>query len=203
MTSRLPSLRMMASDPGNSNSRGMRTARFRPLRKILTCRSGSDLAGICHSIGLVDSNVKATVRDVTRRPGVFREYVCESAGAKGRRAAIFGAVLAWFEQLSGFTEVIEVDARHLRLRKEIFGWERTREYSIEQCSELKLQDESGDAHGLQCRLGRWRTIEFGDYLTQQQALDVLSALDDKFPEIAPKLLPSEDITQHFTKLDLR
>src|ERR1700732_3163483 len=45
MTRRLPSFRMMASSPGNSNSRGIRTALFRPFLKTLTWRSGLVLAG--------------------------------------------------------------------------------------------------------------------------------------------------------------
>jgi hypothetical protein len=45
MTSRSPSFRMMASSPGNSNSRGIRTALLRPFLKTLTWRSGLVLAG--------------------------------------------------------------------------------------------------------------------------------------------------------------
>src|SRR5262245_16654755 len=37
--SRCPSLRIMASSPGNSKSRGIRTAWFRPFLNSLTCRS--------------------------------------------------------------------------------------------------------------------------------------------------------------------
>ena len=40
MTSRSPSFLMMASSSGNSNSRGIRTALFRPFLKTLTWRSG-------------------------------------------------------------------------------------------------------------------------------------------------------------------
>src|SRR3984893_5836818 len=52
MTRRLPSFRMMASSPGNSNSRGIRTALFRPFLKTLTWRSGLVLVrldGICQT----------------------------------------------------------------------------------------------------------------------------------------------------------
>jgi hypothetical protein len=41
MISRSPSLRMTASSPGNSNSRGIRTARFRPFLKTFTCLSAA------------------------------------------------------------------------------------------------------------------------------------------------------------------
>jgi len=52
MTSRSPSFRMMASSPGNSNSRGILTALFRPFLKTLTWRSGLVLVrsfGICQA----------------------------------------------------------------------------------------------------------------------------------------------------------
>ena len=45
--------RMMASSPGNSGLRGMRTALFRPFLKTLTWRSGLVLAGfdgICQAL---------------------------------------------------------------------------------------------------------------------------------------------------------
>src|SRR5216684_4340399 len=54
-----PSLRMMASSPGSSNSRGIRTAWFRPFLKSLTRRSGITVASyglflsICHIISCV------------------------------------------------------------------------------------------------------------------------------------------------------
>src|SRR4030088_3202128 len=35
---------------------------------------------------------------------------------------IIGAIAGWFEQLFGFSEVIEFDSRQLRVRKETFGW---------------------------------------------------------------------------------
>ncbi len=109
-------------------------------------------------------------------------------------AVVIGGIAGWFAQLFGFSEEIEFDQKGLRIRTETFGWERTREYPIEHCSDLQVQDLTSDPHGLQCRLG-WRTIEFGDYLSEQQAIEVLSALQDALPDVAPKLLPSVDITK--------
>jgi hypothetical protein len=121
------------------------------------------------------------------------------------RILISGAVIAgiagWFEQLFGFSEVIEFDQKSLRIRTETFGWERTREYPVEQCSDLQVQDLTGNPHGLQCRLG-WKTIEFGDHLSEQQGIEVISALQDTLPEIASKLLPSVDVSKQFTRLGL-
>jgi len=109
-------------------------------------------------------------------------------------AVLIGGIAGWFAQLFGFSEEIEFDQKSLRVRTETFGWERTREYPIEQCSDLQVQDLTGDPHGLQCRIG-WRTIEFGDYLSEQQAIEVLRALQDALPDVVPKLLHSVDITK--------
>ena len=115
--------------------------------------------------------------------------------------AVIAGIAAWCEQLFGFSEIIEFDQKNIRIRTEILGWERMREYPTEQCCDLQVQDLTSDPHGLQFRVG-WRTIEFADYLSEQQAIEVISALQDALPDIAPKLLPSVDITKHFTRLGL-
>jgi hypothetical protein len=115
---------------------------------------------------------------------------------------VIAAIEEWLRQVFGSAEVIEFDSKHLRVRKETFGWERIREYPLEQCSDLTLQDESGSPHGLQCRLGRWKTIEFGDYLSQRQAIEVLSALQNGLPDVAHRILLSIDITKPFSRLNL-
>src|SRR5580692_10354402 len=84
MTSRSPSFRMMASSPGNSNSRGIRTALFRPFLKTLTWRSGPVLAGfggICQAYarGAFLSTVKS---------GTRHNLAC-SSGNKNRRTTPF------------------------------------------------------------------------------------------------------------------
>ncbi len=80
MTSRSPSFRMMASSPGNSNSRGMRTALFRPFLKTLTWRSRPVLArliGICQAYAKEVS--LSSPREENQPP---RKPVCQSrAGA--------------------------------------------------------------------------------------------------------------------------
>ena len=69
MTSRSPSFRMMASSPGNSNSRGIRTALLRPFLKTLTWRSGPVTASefrVVHfkpvSIGILEIDLSYSVR---------------------------------------------------------------------------------------------------------------------------------------------
>lgn len=115
---------------------------------------------------------------------------------------VVSAIIGWLGQFLGFSEVIEFDAREIRIRKERLGWERRKQYPIGECSDLKMQDESGSPHGLEFRFGRWRTIEIADALTPEQAINVIAALQESLPDVAQNLLPSLDITRHFTKLGL-
>jgi hypothetical protein len=127
------------------------------------------------------------------------------AGLLARIAEIigaFGAVFAWFQQLSGSAEEIEIGERGIRIDREVFGWNKTSEYPLHQCSDLDLQTNKEDSRRLQFRFGRWRTIEFGDHISEEQATKILDALADSMPEIARKLLPSLDVTKHWTTLNL-
>jgi len=111
---------------------------------------------------------------------------------------ISAAVVGWFYQLSG-SEVIEFDATGIRIRKDVLGWERSRQYRIEDCRSLEphARDE-GDAYGLQCKVG-WRTVRFAEYISEDQANDVLSTLHRELPDVAGKL---EASPAHFTTLGL-
>ena len=78
------------------------------------------------------------------------------------------AVVAWFSQLSGSEEVL-FDPEKLSSRKNTLGWERTREYSVQECSEREWKAQSRRDHpGLQGKVG-WRTVHFCDYISQDQA----------------------------------
>lgn len=111
---------------------------------------------------------------------------------------IGGAVVAWFYQLSG-SEVVEFDAKGIRIRKDILGWERVREYRIEDCTALEPHVKGeGDEYGLQCKVG-WRTVRFAEYVSEDQADEVISALQRELPEVAVKL---EASPRHFTTLGL-
>jgi len=115
---------------------------------------------------------------------------------------VLGAVFGWFQQLSGAEEEIEIGERGIRISREIFGWNKISEFPIEQCSDLDLQRDTEDSRQLQFRLEKWRTIEFGNYMSKEQAEKVLEKLADSLPEVARKLLPSLDITKHWTTLKL-
>jgi len=105
----------------------------------------------------------------------------------GEIGVVVGAVFAWLQQLSGSEEEIEIGERGIRITREIFGCHRV---PIEQCSELDIQIDKEDSRRLQFRLGKWRTVEFGNYMSKQQAGEVLDTLADELPNLARILLPS-------------
>jgi hypothetical protein len=120
----------------------------------------------------------------------------------GEILGVLGAVFGWFQQLSGAEEQIEIGERGIRISREIFGWHRVSEFPIEPSRDLDFQTNKEDSRRLQFRFGKWRTIEFGNHMSDEQAQRVIDTLADALPEVARKLLPSLDITKHWTTLHL-
>lgn len=116
--------------------------------------------------------------------------------------AVACAVTAWFYQLSG-SELIEIDSQKMTIRKNILGWERTSEYPLEDCSELEWREpREDDYYGLQCKVG-WKTVRFGEYVSEARAIEILTVLQRQLPEIADKMLKGPDSSKkHFTTLGL-
>jgi hypothetical protein len=115
---------------------------------------------------------------------------------------IVGAVVAWFYQLSG-SEVIEFDSQKLSISKSILGWPRTADYPLDRCRELEWRDENseGDSSRLQCKVG-WRTVKFAKYISEDEATEIVTALQKNLPDVATRLLATIDSKQHFTTLNL-
>ena len=116
--------------------------------------------------------------------------------------AVLADVVAWFYQLSG-SEAIEFGAQKLAICKEVLGWERRSEYPIETCTELQWGESGeGDHGGLQCKVG-WRKIRFGEYILEDQANEILEALQRTLPDVAQKMgaMPG-DHKSHFITLGL-
>jgi hypothetical protein len=49
----------------------------------------------------------------------------------GEFLLVLGATFAWFQQLSGSEEEIEIGQRGIRISREIFGWHRVSEFPME------------------------------------------------------------------------
>jgi energy-coupling factor transporter transmembrane protein EcfT len=96
-------------------------------------------------------------------------------------------------RMSG-TEIIEFDAKRLAIHKHVLGWDRTREYPIDECSDLKYREQGGGSGELRCTLG-WRTIGFAKRISEDEASEVFAALQAALPNVAQRmLLPSKYLT---------
>lgn len=104
-------------------------------------------------------------------------------------------------QFSG-TEIIEIDSKKIVLRRELHGWERTREYEIKECRELEWMEGSEDTpERLQFKVG-WRTVTLGKSLTDNQALQVFAALQNTLPDVAQQLCAYPEGKKHLITLGL-
>jgi len=115
--------------------------------------------------------------------------------------ALVSTVPALIYQFLG-EEIIEIDAKKLTIRKGIHGWERTREYQIEACTELEWEHgRKGSPSGLRCKVG-WRPIRFGRHISENDANEILSALQRALPEVAQKICTYPGGGEHFITLGL-
>lgn len=115
-------------------------------------------------------------------------------------AVVSGAVALVFHQ-SG-TEVIVFDAQKLTISKEVHGWERKREFSVDECRELQwMEGSEGSPRSMQCKTG-WKTIKFGKQLSENQAIEILMALQQTLPEVAQQMCSYPAGKKHFITLGL-
>ena len=112
-------------------------------------------------------------------------------------------VVAFLYQLSGF-EQIEFDSRKLTIRKSTVGWERTREYSVDDCTQLEwYQGSSGNlASCLHCKVG-WKMVRFAEYVSEKQAAEILSSLQQNLPAVYSRMAVTPGVDKsHFQTLGL-
>lgn len=114
---------------------------------------------------------------------------------------ILSGIAALIFQLSG-SEIIEFDAENLTITKEIHGWERKREYKVKECRELEWMQAAEDTPPkMQCKIGH-RKIAFGENLTEDQAIQILTALQECLPEVAQQMCSYPGSKSHFITLGL-
>ena len=126
-------------------------------------------------------------------------------------AFVYKALIAWaavgtffglLYQFSG-SEVIEIDAQKLVIEKHISVWTRRKEFAIRDCRNLEWWEGNEDkSPGLRCKVG-WRTIRFGDRISENEGQAIIAALQTTMPEVAHQMLAfSGEMKKHFTTLDL-
>jgi hypothetical protein len=114
---------------------------------------------------------------------------------------IISGALGVVYQLSA-TQIIEFNALCLRICKDIHGWERKQEYQIANCGELECVPASeGRSAGLQCKIG-WRKVMVGKDQSEDEAIEVLAALQTSLPGVAQKLCSYPNTKDHFITLGL-
>jgi|SRR5580658_679969 hypothetical protein len=100
------------------------------------------------------------------------------------------------------TQIIELDSLRLKVCKDFHGWERKREYEVADCSDLEWVNASrGRAAALECKIG-WRTIVVAKDLSEDEAAEVLAALQKSLPDVAQTLCSSAPSKDHFLTLGL-
>jgi hypothetical protein len=115
--------------------------------------------------------------------------------------ALVAGLTGFMFQLSG-TETIEIDANKITLGKDIHGWERKREYRLSECRELEWMEPTEDAsQRLQFKIGL-RTVTFAKHLTESQAVQILTALQQTLPTVAQQLCSYPEGKKHFITLEL-
>jgi hypothetical protein len=153
--------------------------------------SRSWLVVICESVAILIFGIM-TYRDWGSMSQLFR-VLFVSGTLSAAAALIF--------QLSG-TEIIEISSDKITVRKEIHGWERKREYSIKECRELEwVQGAEDTPQSLQFKTG-WGTVTLGENLSENQAIEILTALQQSLPEAAQQLCSYPDGKKHFITLGL-
>jgi len=98
-------------------------------------------------------------------------------------------------------EIIEIDSQKLSIRKGIHGWERKREYQINECSNLEWDAGRKRGSYLTCKVGRW-PIKFGNGLSENDANEILSALQQTLPDVAQRICAYPGGKEHFITLGL-
>jgi vacuolar-type H+-ATPase subunit I/STV1 len=111
------------------------------------------------------------------------------------------ALLALIYQLS-VTQVIEFDSQRITVCKEIHGWERKKEYRVEDCSELEWSE--GSEHQppmLKCKAD-WRTVKVCEDLSEDESIEILTALQRSLPDVAQKICSYPKSKEHFLTLGI-
>lgn len=111
------------------------------------------------------------------------------------------AFLALIYQLS-MAQAIEFDSQRITVCKEVRGWERRKEYNIEDCSELEWSEGSEDQPAaLKCKVGR-RTVKLCEDLSEDESIEILTALQRSLPDVAQKVCSYPNFKEHFLTLGL-
>jgi hypothetical protein len=115
-------------------------------------------------------------------------------------AILFVTLLSLVYEFLG-EEILEFDSQKLSICKGVHGWERKREYPIEQCSNLGWGQGRKGGPYLACSVGR-TSIKFGRRLSEAAANEILTVLQRTLPGVAQKVCSYPGSKEHFVTLGL-
>lgn len=117
--------------------------------------------------------------------------------------AVGSTVIGLLEMLRHRESMIEFGSEKLKIRRSVMGLMRTSECPIEKCSELTWREPNDEnLNSLECKVG-FRTIRFGEGLSERQAQEVLAALQCHLPQVAQTMGMSAGVRKsHITRLGL-
>ncbi len=115
-------------------------------------------------------------------------------------AILSATLLSWVYEFSS-GESLEFNSQKLSIRKGVNGWERKREYPIEQCSNLGWDQGRKGGPYLTCSVGR-SSVKFGKRLPEATANEILTALQRALPDVAQKVCSLPIDKEHFVTLGL-
>lgn len=114
---------------------------------------------------------------------------------------VIGALLTLIYQLSG-TQLIEFDQLRITTCKEVHGWERKKEYKVEDCTEFQWDEGAeGQRQGLKCKVG-WKTVMICEGLSEDETTAILVALQKYLPDVAQRICSQPSDKEHFLTLGL-
>jgi hypothetical protein len=111
-------------------------------------------------------------------------------------------VVAFLYQISG-SEQIEFEPQKLTIRKSTVGWGRTREYLVDECTELQWCHAARGNQGscLHCKVG-WKMVRFAGYISEKQATEIFRALEQNLPDVFCRMATTAVDKPHFQTLGL-
>ena len=123
---------------------------------------------------------------------------------QGFLALAVGSAVAGIAQMLRRSEhTVEFTSEKLRIKRLFLGLPRTSEYAVDKCSDLAWRvpdDESGCT--LECKVG-FRKVKFGANVSEQQAQEILAALQRHLPDVAKRMgMSLENQESPFVRLGL-
>jgi hypothetical protein len=129
-----------------------------------------------------------------------RDWASDTNLERAYFLAVFVMVAGGFAIYLSTKQVIEIDSRKIKVRKDLRGWESARGYFLSDSSQLEwFKGAEHEPSGLRCRVGT-TPVMLAKWITEDESLEILTALQRAIPEAAEQLCKQPGGRKHFTTL---